>query len=339
MSACAQVRDRLLTPDAEVLSHLESCEACARFAEGDALVFPEALPEPPRFDPQRLGVATAMTGQRRRAWARRTRPLVAAAAVAAVLTATVFVFGPPDLPRLRPGEVLVSASGPREVLLPGDARLVLEAGRAALDRPQPREDRVRLDAGALSLQVPKLAAGRVLSVQTRDALIRVRGTRFRVVVEAASTHVSVSEGIVEVIPMGLGRASWRLGRGEELSVPSLDAYRQGLRTQAVEALGRVLPMRARESLEAWLATEPTGEPGAEALALLAFVHRGAGETSTALALYRRALDQLPGGATPTWAQDACAERALLIGTAEAWRECLTRFPDGVHAGLARSKSR
>src|SRR5690606_6970145 len=117
----------------DVISHLERCEDCASFAEGAPLVLPDALPDVPAFNPRRLGVERAMAGRRRRAWMRRARPFAAAAAVASLVTAGVFLFTPPEARRLLPGEMLVSLDGPREALLPDDVRLLLERGRAALE--------------------------------------------------------------------------------------------------------------------------------------------------------------------------------------------------------------
>ena len=53
---------------------------------------------------------------------------------------------------------------------------------------------------------------------------------------------------------------------------------------------------------------------------------------------------LPEGKQALWAENACAELAILVEQespkdgAAAWAECLRRFPDGVHAALARSRA-
>ena len=65
------------------------------------------------------------------------------------------------------------------------------------------EERVRLRTGSVALRVPKLGASGKVSVETRDALIEVHGTRFSVsLLESAQhtpfTRVEVAEGRVLV---------------------------------------------------------------------------------------------------------------------------------------------
>jgi hypothetical protein len=64
-------------------------------------------------------------------------------------------------------------------------------------------DRIDLAAGAIEVQVPKLAPGTDLRVRTADAVVVVHGTRFTVERVAppggrVETRVSVTEGLVEV---------------------------------------------------------------------------------------------------------------------------------------------
>ncbi|HEY4160334.1 MAG TPA: FecR family protein, partial [Polyangiaceae bacterium] len=63
-------------------------------------------------------------------------------------------------------------------------------------------DELILDRGRIELKVPKLVAGRTLSVTTPDATVTVRGTRFAVEVTLLDSHpitrVDVSEGSVWV---------------------------------------------------------------------------------------------------------------------------------------------
>lgn len=67
-----------------------------------------------------------------------------------------------------------------------------------------RRERVRLISGRVDLDVPKLGPGEELAIETREAVVEVRGTRFSVSrVErepphAASTRVDVSEGKVRI---------------------------------------------------------------------------------------------------------------------------------------------
>jgi hypothetical protein len=66
----------------------------------------------------------------------------------------------------------------------------------------PKNERIELVLGEISLRVPKLQPGSTLSVRTPDAVVTVRGTRFTVGVErmgaSVLTRVSVAEGRVEV---------------------------------------------------------------------------------------------------------------------------------------------
>jgi len=88
-------------------------------------------------------------------------------------------------------------------------------------RPSPEvfEERVRLRTGSVALAVPKLGTSGRVSVETRDALVEVHGTRFsvRVVAEAPGvefTEVSVREGRVLVRAAGQSRM---LGAGDSFS--------------------------------------------------------------------------------------------------------------------------
>jgi TolA-binding protein len=87
-------------------------------------------------------------------------------------------------------------------------------------------DRLELTAGRIQVQVPKLAAGSELRVQTPDATVVVHGTKFSVDrVEAAgsqpaSTRVSVTEGVVTV---DTDRGQRTLTAGMELVTPETPA--------------------------------------------------------------------------------------------------------------------
>jgi tetratricopeptide (TPR) repeat protein len=69
-----------------------------------------------------------------------------------------------------------------------------------------------------------------------------------------------------------------------------------------------------------------------------------GKHTLAIDRYRQALTLLPEGVQPLWAENACAELAILVeqerpkDASTTWAECLRRFPDGVHAALARSRA-
>jgi hypothetical protein len=68
-----------------------------------------------------------------------------------------------------------------------------------------------------------------------------------------------------------------------------------------------------------------------------------GKRGDAVARYRQALTLLPDGQQPLWAENACAELAILVeqespkSSGATWAECLRRFPSGVHAASARSR--
>jgi predicted Zn-dependent protease len=129
--------------------------------------------------------------------------------------------------------------------------------------------------------------------------------------------------------------------GETVRVAPLEAYRLERRDRAAKALAAGDMEGAQHDLEALLGTEPPPIMSGEARAMLAWIERGRGRAVEAAALYQRALADLPAETSPVWAQDACAEWALLAeksgSGASAWHECLRRFPAGAHAGLARQR--
>lgn len=145
-----------------------------------------------------------------------------------------------------------------ELLLSSDTALaVAPASRVKLERRASAgkfEERVRLVAGRVALQVPKLGQRGTVAVETGDALVEVHGTRFsvRVVPRALLqpfTEVAVEEGRVRV----RGPAGERmLGAGERWSsaehlasedaAPRLAPAPQELEPAAPE---RVVPRAAR----------------------------------------------------------------------------------------------
>jgi len=88
--------------------------------------------------------------------------------------------------------------------LPSGARVSVGEGTLVAARSQAAHgaEELRVTQGSVDVQVPKLAPGRGFLVRTPDAIVTVRGTRFRVVVSEAakrwSTRVDVSEGVVTV---------------------------------------------------------------------------------------------------------------------------------------------
>jgi tetratricopeptide (TPR) repeat protein len=102
---------------------------------------------------------------------------------------------------------------------------------------------------------------------------------------------------------------------------------------------------AEKQIESLLETSQGDLQKAEAQALLARSAAGRGRRTEAIRLYREALALLPAGGSPLWSENACAELAFLVEqetprkAVAAWSECLTRFPSGMHAELARSHIR
>lgn len=95
---------------------------------------------------------------------------------------------------------------------------VAAASELALSRKQARggvSERIRLRAGGVKLRVPKLAPDQQLAVETADATVEVRGTRFAVRVEkdarGSFTRVDVEEGRVAV---SSARGPAMVGAGE-----------------------------------------------------------------------------------------------------------------------------
>jgi hypothetical protein len=99
--------------------------------------------------------------------------------------------------------IVTSPNAPARIVLLGGARVEADAStRLTLVRSDAQEQRLRLEAGKVELEVPKLAAGSAFVVETTDAEVRVRGTRFSVAVAGsgsdADTRVGVSRGSVLV---------------------------------------------------------------------------------------------------------------------------------------------
>lgn len=122
--------------------------------------------------------------------------------------------------QLHAGDTVRTPPGARAALELADrARVGCAAGtEVRLSREGAEDSRLELSRGSISFEVPKLAPGHTLSVETRDAVVTVRGTRFTVTVAGAEskplTRVSVSEGRVQV---DSARGTVFLGPGEQWS--------------------------------------------------------------------------------------------------------------------------
>jgi ferric-dicitrate binding protein FerR (iron transport regulator) len=355
MSDCTSIRDRFFAAgelergNPELEAHLEACEACARAAAALPLV-DAALATPPAvvvpsFDAIALEAARAARTRRGLVQVRRRLPYaITGVAAAAAAVALVFLVLPSGSPRLAVGGALDSAAGARAAELPSGAKVRLDGGELRLVPGAPGEERLHLAAGAVSVEVPKLAPGHALAVETPDAEIRVHGTRFQVTRDRRGTSVSVIEGLVEVRPGGTGRAPLFLRPGEATVIEPLDDYRRGLRASAQANLDAGRFDAADEGLAALLATAPGETDRAEALALRAWAAAARGDRKGAIDRYREALGTLPVGERALWADNAAAELALLLegedpaAAAAAWSGYLRRFPEGVHSSLARARA-
>ncbi len=304
----------------------------------------------PDFATVALAAAGAARNQRRRRTVRRSVPFLytgfVTAALAGGLVAAVWVArnraAAPKL-LLAGGELHATAEAKTAVLGNG-ARVRLDMGTLKIETGSRSTQALLLPAGRVFIEVPKLPAGSTLSVRTPDAEIRVRGTRFQVIRISQETQIQVSEGVVEVRPVGLSRPTQFLRAGESTTVGSAEAYREGLRRQTLAALEHGEFSAAEARIGELLGSGAEAAQQAEAQALLAWSLSARGKRGLAIARYRQALALYPAGQQALWAENACAELAILVeqespaSGPSAWADCLRRFPDGVHAELARARA-
>jgi ferric-dicitrate binding protein FerR (iron transport regulator) len=223
-------------------------------------------------------------------------------------------------------------------------RIRLDAGTLKLAAANRETQSLLLPLGRVFVDVPKLPPGSTLSVRTPDAEVRVHGTRFQVIRTSKDTQIHVVEGAVEVRPEGLGRPVQTVRAGESATVGSAEAYREGLRQATLDALDHGEFTAAEKQIGQLLGSGASSTEQAEAQALLAWSLSARGKHHEAIERYRQALTLLPDRQQPLWAENACAELAILVEQgspkdgALTWSECLRRFPDGVHAALARARA-
>jgi hypothetical protein len=118
------------------------------------------------------------------------------------------------------GRVITAANGGVNLLFSTGTSAVLGAWGDLTVIGDGAAQVVRLDSGSVDLHVAKLGVGQRFLVDTPDAEVEVRGTRFRVSVVPADplcghgtwTRVAVTEGVVEVRHAG---AEARVAAGEE----------------------------------------------------------------------------------------------------------------------------
>lgn len=214
--------------------------------------------------------------------------------------------------------------------------------------------RFSLQQGELVAQVAKLSAAQRFIVNTPDAEIEVRGTRFRLrVVEhpetcgsGTRTRLEVTEGAVEVRVPGLGVTSVTAGQlwptdcsGEparQLPAPPAPVALPAAATPSTHAhqTGKVVPSGAATPVtdaERASALAPQNDLFAEGVA------RGRqGDTGGALRAYQALISRFPSSPL---AENAMVERMRLLGatpdgSAEAKRY-LTRYPRGFAVGEAK----
>jgi hypothetical protein len=201
--------------------------------------------------------------------------------------------------------------------------------------------RFSLQRGELVAHVAKLTAQQRFIVDTPDAEVEVRGTRFRLrVVEGSEscgagtrTRLEVSEGAVEVRVANLGAVSVKAG---ELWPADCSADGEAARTPVSTAPARVAgaavsPREARPALPAASTeTERASALTAQNDLFAEGVARGRqGDTSGALRVYQELVTRFPSSAL---AENAMVERMRLLaatpaGPAEA-RRYLARYPRG-----------
>jgi ferric-dicitrate binding protein FerR (iron transport regulator) len=360
MNDCLSLRERAFAPestgnDPVWLEHLEQCAECRVAYRGLPLV-DRALDEigrQPASVPDFAVIADAAAGaartQRRRRVVRRSAPFLytglGAAALAAGLVAAVLIgkSGPPATKLFDAGAELHATNEAKAAVLGNGVRLRLEAGTLKLAAATKEHQALVLTSGRVFVDVPKLPSGSTVSVRTPDAEVRVHGTRFQVVRGQKDTQVNVTEGVVEVRPEGIGRPIQTVRAGESVTIGSAEAYREGLRRATLSALDHGEFTAAEKQIGQLLGTGADAAQQAEAQALLAWSLSARGQRAEAIARYRQVLTLLPEGQRPLWAENACAELAILVEQdapqdgATAWSECLRRFPNGVHAASARSR--
>jgi ferric-dicitrate binding protein FerR (iron transport regulator) len=361
MTDCLSLRERYIAPadgnpaDPVWTTHLAGCPECRLACQGlpevdRALGELGQLPvSVPPFDAIAPVAASAARSQRRRRAFRRRAPYLytglGAAALAAGLVAAVWIGRSHQMaPKLLvPGAEIRATAEAKSAILGSGVRIRLEAGTLKLASAGKAAEALVLPLGRVFLEVPKLPPGAVVSVRTPDAEVFVHGTRFQVIRTSQDTQVNVLEGVVEVRPEGLGRPVQTVRAGESATIGSAEAYREGLRRATLVALDHGELSAAEKQIGQLLGSSAEAVQKAEAESLLAWSLSARGKRRDAITRYRQALTLLPEEKRPLWAENACAELAILVeqesprDTGPAWAECVRRFPDGIHAALARSR--
>lgn len=234
------------------------------------------------------------------------------------LSAGSRVFAPLD------GRVVLSLSSGTSVLVHegGDVSIV---GTGAVQV-------FRVDAGTVEFHVAKLSPGNRFLVDTSDAEVEVRGTRFRVSIapdpcpNGTLTRVAVTEGVVAV-----RRA------GSEVSVRPGEQWPTDCAQPAIPLVPASALPRAASAVPATSGRGESALAEQNALFAVAVDARRRGDTGGAIAALEQLLSRYPSGPLD---ESARAERLRVLraaGSARAEavaRDYLARYP----AGFARAEA-
>jgi len=205
--------------------------------------------------------------------------------------------------------------------------------------------RFTLQRGELVAHVAKLMAAQRFVVDTPDAEVEVRGTRFRLrVIEQGEscgagtrTRLEVSEGVVEVRAGGLGAISvkagevWPAGCSGSVDVPPSPVPAQPAHNAAPTAKreARAVAPVARAAASEAEAERASGLTAQNDLFAEGVARGRQGDTNGALRAYQELISRFPGSAL---AENAMVARMrLLAQTADGANEAkryLARYPRG-----------
>jgi ferric-dicitrate binding protein FerR (iron transport regulator) len=247
-----------------------------------------------------------------------------------------------------PGGAQLGAGQSIETPADGGASLKLSTGTSLdlsgstsfrVDSQGPVE-RFALRRGELAAHVAKLGTGQRFIVDTPDAEVEVRGTRFRLRVleqpqscgAGTRTRLEVLEGVVEVRSAGVSsmiRAAqqWPADCTDEAAVPTISPKAEPQSRAPGGAPGRAAAERASMLKE-------QNDLFAEAVA-----KRREGDTSGALRVYQEVITRFPRSAL---AENATASRMRLLAAShdprarDEARAYLARYPHGFAATEAQA---
>lgn len=191
---------------------------------------------------------------RRRRLRRRYLPLAAAACIAAIAVAVVLA------PRQDYEAAFQTAVGERErIVLPDDSIMTLNTNSEAIVDYDADERRVRLLKGEAHFVITP-AARRPFSVAAGLGTVRAIGTAFNVYVKSEVVEVTVTQGVVEILPAAAaaGDAAVRSrspdSRNEVAAVEAVpEKVREGQRIEyreTIESISRIDPSELARRL-AW----------------------------------------------------------------------------------------